>query len=209
MNTIFGKHSTHNKNDNYYGSGVKLKKLIEKFGKKNFFCIKFASFENEDEAYFCEEFLIRNFIKNPNCLNKVVSAKIAKTGYTIYKTKDGKNIKLAINDPLVLTGEVCSAVKGLPSKLKGRLRPDISERLKGRKVPLEVIEKIKNTKKGRPLPESIKQKLTMTFTEEEKNYINELKSLQYKAPTITKFFNQKFNKNISRTPIIKILKNNI
>jgi len=109
----FGKHSTSNKNDGYTGSGVEINERIEKIGKENFNTLMFDRFKTEKEAYDYEENLIRFFIKDPKCLNKHLGGIGIYSDHARYKTKEGKEIVLKNDDPLVLNGEVVGCSKGV------------------------------------------------------------------------------------------------
>ena len=59
----YGAHSTENINDGYLGSGVALKKAIQKYGKENFYreIVEFCNGENE--MYLKEEKIVEGHYK--------------------------------------------------------------------------------------------------------------------------------------------------
>lgn len=65
-----GKHSTDNIDDGYLGSGVVLKKAIEKNGRTNFKREVLHIFENESDAYAMEAKLVNGgAVDDSNCYN--------------------------------------------------------------------------------------------------------------------------------------------
>jgi len=89
--TYVGVHSTDNINDDYLGSGKRLQIAIEKYGRDNFISIPMEYFDNVEEAYEEERFLVNEkWILNENNYNlalggwggdrgKIVNYKISKT----------------------------------------------------------------------------------------------------------------------------------
>lgn len=83
-----GKHKTENKNDDYFGSGLLLKRAVEKYGKNNF--VKELLFEcsseeemNQKEADIIDE----DFITRDDTYN----IKLGGNGGFDYINKNGKN----------------------------------------------------------------------------------------------------------------------
>lgn len=64
-----GKHSTSNKNDNYLGSGIRLKNSIKKHGKNSFYRYIIKEFDSETKAYDFEEMFLKEHIDDEKCLN--------------------------------------------------------------------------------------------------------------------------------------------
>lgn len=64
-----GVHKTNNFNDNYYGSGIKIKRQIKKYGLINFSKIKLFEFKTEKEAFNKEIELLKEFKNSKLCLN--------------------------------------------------------------------------------------------------------------------------------------------
>jgi hypothetical protein len=68
--TYIGVHSTNKLDDGYMGSGYKLKKAFEIYGKENFSKEILCFFDTAKQAYEEEEFLVNcNWIKNKNNYN--------------------------------------------------------------------------------------------------------------------------------------------
>ena len=64
-----GVHKSNNPNDQYYGSGIRIKRSIKKYGKSNFVKEILHAFETEEEAYAKERDLISSHLNNNLCLN--------------------------------------------------------------------------------------------------------------------------------------------
>lgn len=65
-----GIHSTYNLQDGYLGSGKRLKRSIEKHGKKNFRCEILEFFESREEVLKREKNIVNeHFLQDPLCMN--------------------------------------------------------------------------------------------------------------------------------------------
>lgn len=64
-----GKHSTNDLNDNYFGSGVLIKKSIQKYGIENFTKDYLAFCDTEEKLNYLERYYIRKYKANINGYN--------------------------------------------------------------------------------------------------------------------------------------------
>lgn len=90
LNNFFyiGVHSTKNIHDSYLGSGLHLKRALEKYGKSNFHKSILVICQSREEACYIEEQLINLYITQSNCYN------IKKQNqYTQYLGLNKKNFK--------------------------------------------------------------------------------------------------------------------
>lgn len=66
-----GIHKTHDPNDDYYGSGIAIKRALTKYGKENFSKQILNEFLDREEAYAAEIKLIaNNWLTDPLCYNQ-------------------------------------------------------------------------------------------------------------------------------------------
>lgn len=103
----FGVHSTENLNDNYMGSGKKLKSMYKKYGVENFEKQIFKFFDTEEEMFAYErEIVTTELVKNKKCYNLTEGGE----GYRL-----GHFVSEEIRDKMSLKS------KGHKSKNKGRV----------------------------------------------------------------------------------------
>jgi len=137
VNNINGKfyYGVHSRGQNYYyGSGLLIKKAIQKHGKNNF--IKTIVFNGtEKDCYDIEELILdEKLINSETCYNLAKGGRggITLTGKAYNVWIDNLKIR---NTERVWTQEqkdrVSKANKGRPSKHKGVKRPGVGGRSKG------------------------------------------------------------------------------
>lgn len=69
-NFYIGVHSTNNLNDNYLGSGKRLKRSVEKHGKENFKFEVLEFFDDRSSLMLRENEIVNNYLlSDPNCMN--------------------------------------------------------------------------------------------------------------------------------------------
>jgi len=65
-----GSHHSDKENDNYFGSGILIKKALKKYRKKNFILVKLKNLEENDNPLLLEEYYIKKFdTLDPNGYN--------------------------------------------------------------------------------------------------------------------------------------------
>lgn len=64
-----GVHKTNNINDSYYGSGIRIKRAIKKYGKSNFSKLILFVLDEKELAYEKEKEILKEELTNVNCLN--------------------------------------------------------------------------------------------------------------------------------------------
>lgn len=124
-----GVHETLNPNDSYYGSGLRIKRSISKYGKCNFSKEILFVFEATKEAYNKEIELISKCINDPNCLNL---GEGGKGGSNFKGKKHSEKTKTLLRDQS--TGR----------KLSKKAKQNISEANRNRVINNSTKEKIKN-----------------------------------------------------------------
>lgn len=107
--------------DGYFGSGVALKRAIEKYGEENFTRETLFVYYTPEEAYAKEAELINEeFIARKDTYNMILGGGIhydysessrekmsnAHKGKINVLTEDGKNIKVYKDDPRIISGEL-------------------------------------------------------------------------------------------------------
>ena len=130
----------------YWGSGLRIKRHIKKYGKENF-TYDILRVNNEDKIFKLEEKLItNNYIKNNKlCLNLAPGGQGGFGNMPKDYMKGDKN----------------------PSK-----RPEVRARLSelmNDNHPLVIMSKTNNPNKGKKQPEELKQRISITLKESYKN----------------------------------------
>lgn len=158
-----GAHRTKNKNDSYLGSGVALKRAIEKYGRENFKREILEECESEDIMFKRESEIVNAILEDTDSYNMTRGGKggfnhIDNTGNS-NPMKDPRvaarcgesNSRRKRDDPEYRKIAIDNLVKASNSN-RGRKRPEHAERMK--KIAREVWnrpnvkEKFKDTKNG-------------------------------------------------------------
>ena len=178
---------------NYFGSGIYLKRAIQKYGRKNFQKEIIAWCDTKDKLNFLEKFFIDFFkTKSPN-------------GYNIADGGDGGNLGLLVNK------KISKALKGFKRRPGLKRRPALSEtkkkmseRRKGIHLSLGVKEKISKGLKGRFLTKEHKKKLSEVMkgrhhSKETRHKMSEIhKGLCHSEETKRKLSEMKTGKRIDK-----------
>lgn len=122
-----GRHSTNNINDNYMGSGTELREDMKRVGRKNFSKEILFVFDNWKEMVDKEtELLTKEFVNSETTYNATNQGtglithgpaareklRIINTGLVSVKDSEGNNLKVKIDDPRYLSGELKFVLAG-------------------------------------------------------------------------------------------------
>lgn len=100
-------------NDNYFGSGLRLKAAIQKYGKENFTKEIIQIFDSEEELITAEKNIVNEaLISRSDCYNLAIGGN---GGYTYYSERIFKHSE--------------ESKRKISEANKGRLRPDSSDTL--------------------------------------------------------------------------------
>lgn len=135
----YGVHSTYYLGDGYWGSGVLIKKAIQKYGKNNFSKEFIEFFSNEKDMYEKEKkFIDESIVNDPQSYNLMEGGLGNECGYILGKFKDtGEFIKIKKDDPRWGSQEVISVNSGFHPVYDNELK-------KYRRVTLDELEGNKN-----------------------------------------------------------------
>lgn len=169
----YGAHSTNNLNDGYLGSGVALKKAIEKYGKNNFYrkIIEFCG--SKDEMYLKEEIVVKEHYKKEDCYN----INIGGLGGWNYVNSSG--INCGNNNIMRKSEEVRKRVSEHQKKLKIGNEKYVKIAKENLKKALEV-----NTGKKRPEHSEFMKEWASNNWKENKEYIRDCLSSTFKITTL-------------------------
>lgn len=170
----YGAHSTKNIDDEYLGSGVALKKAIQKYGKENFYreIIEFCN--GEDEMYLKEEKIVAEHYKKNECYNMNVGGK----GGWNYVNSNGINLG---NNNIMRKSE---EVRMIVSQKAKQTRKSNS---KYKQIALKNLEKAVevNTGKKRPEHSEFMKDWATNHWKENKDYIRDCLSSTFKITSPT------------------------
>ncbi|MEO6302546.1 MAG: GIY-YIG nuclease family protein [Bacteroidia bacterium] len=111
-----GAHTTYNINDKYFGSSKYLKKDVKLLGKENFSKEILFVFDNKERMMKKEAELVnKEFCHRVDTYNKMVGgiSEMIWNDMATVKDKDGNFLKVYLNDPRYLSGELVPNSKGL------------------------------------------------------------------------------------------------
>lgn len=163
-----GIHSSQYIMDSYLGSGDRIKYLLRKYGRSEFIRDNLFVYATRREALSKEnELLTREVLSDPLCINICVGGKGNPNGRQ--GLTDDAKLKLSkLHSGKVLSSttkqRISQSKKGQPSPLKGRPRPlnvvqIINLTNKGRVHSEHTKQLIRNARTGKPRTEDTKQKL--------------------------------------------------
>jgi hypothetical protein len=165
----YGAHCTNNVDDGYLGSGIALKKAIEKYGRENFYREIVELCDSEDEMYLKEEKVVAEHYKKDECYNMNVGGR----GGWNYVNSNGINF----GDNNIMRKS--SKVRKIVSQKGKQTR---NGNLKYKQIALDNLKKALefNTGKKRPEHSEFMKEWSTNYWKENKNYIRDCLSSAFK-----------------------------
>jgi len=165
----YGAHCTNNVDDDYLGSGIALKKAIEKYGRENFYREIVELFDNEDEMYLKEEKIVAEHYKKDECYNMNVGGR----GGWNYVNSNGINL----GDNNIMRKS--SKVRQIVSQKGKQTR---NGNLKYKQIALNNLKKAVETNTGKKRPEhsEFMKEWSKNNWKENKEYIRDCLSSTFK-----------------------------
>lgn len=162
-----GKHSTHNIDDSYMGSGVALQRAFDKYGIENFTKEIIHVCDTCEDALILEsEIVDLDFVNRKDTYNLVVGGLSGSTGTIV--SEETRQKQSAAKKGRKLTQEhkdkIADSLRGKPSRAAGSVKSEeakrkTSEALKGRTSPMkgkthseDTRQALSDLNKGRPKP---------------------------------------------------------
>lgn len=203
--TYIGQHKTNNLNDDYMGSGLLIKKSIEKYGIKNFKKNILAITETKENINILEKVFIKLYREQGKAEYNIANGGDGGNTYDFLDDERKKEISLKIsesNKGHIVSEETKRKLREFNKgkKLSEEHKKKISESNKGHKPSEETRIKIGKSSKGR----------THTLSDEAKRKIGEThKGLKHSKETkkrLSDFNKGKHLSNETKNKISKTLK---
>lgn len=162
-----GVHKTDDPNDEYFGSGLRIKRSIQKYGKSYFAKEILFVFETKEEAFQKETNLLRDLLNEKHCLNIAQGGMGGNNFGGKHHTEETKRI----------IGLASSKVKRIRSKIS--IEKEKNTRLaayQGNWFSDDSVDKMKKSKLNKPRSQETKDKIRQKMkgrilSEETKNKI--------------------------------------
>ncbi|KKN85512.1 hypothetical protein LCGC14_0278350 [marine sediment metagenome] len=145
-----GKHSTDNVDDDYFGSGLHIKRAVVKYGKENFTKKLLGSFDIEDEAYWLEQEILASERNNSLCYN------ISPGGRGV---GSGENHPLYGKSPSEITRKKISGAKFGKHHSEGAKR-NMSAAKIGKQHSEDTKRKMSEAHKGKTASQEVRKKMS-------------------------------------------------
>lgn len=144
-----GVHKTDNPNDRYYGSGLRIKRSIKKYGKANFKKIILFCYDNAKQAFLDETKILDECLLDEKCLNL---ARGGKGGPNFLGKKHTNKTKKKLSQIALNRDEFSKEV-----------RQKISESNRRRKISDETRKKLSDKAKQRIMTDEERQKISASL----------------------------------------------
>lgn len=186
----YGVHCTNNLNDNYMGSGKRLKYAINKYGIINFKKEILKYFNSKEEAFEYEEYIVNEeLIQDPNCYNLTKGGNgswLHNKGKITVKDKNGNTFDVEKNDQRYLSGEVKFIHKGtttVKDKDGNCFRVNIND---SRYISGELVSVNTGVPKKKSSVEKMKKSLREYYKTHRNNWVTGKNHPNYNTTFVTK-----------------------
>jgi hypothetical protein len=165
----YGAHCTNDVNDGYLGSGIALKKAIEKYGKENFYREIIEFCDSKDDMYLKEKNVVSEHYKKNECYNMNTGG----NGGWNYVNHNG--INLGDNNIMRRSAEVRKIVSQKGKKIRKKNSKYMQIALSNLKKAVEA-----NTGKKRQKHSEFMKKWASNYWKGNKEYIRDCLSSTFK-----------------------------
>lgn len=108
-----GSHKTNNLDDNYYGSGKNIKKIIKEIGRINLEKTIISYHKSNEEMLLAEKQIVnREFIERADTYNIIIGGGSNSADTVLVKNKEGKCFRVNKYDSSYLSGDLVTPNKG-------------------------------------------------------------------------------------------------
>ncbi len=154
----YGIHKTKNPSDNYMGSGLRIRRAIEKFGKESFRKENLLFFNTYDDALdFEKEFVNEQLLMDPSCYNMNKGGRGGCTFRSEETRRKVSNSQIGKKHSDDTKRKMSESHKGRKHSEASKIKMSLSK--KGKEFSEDHKAKLNIGKVGKPLSEEHKKKL--------------------------------------------------